>query len=97
MECIEAPYQLNHIYIINFGGHVYVSGTSENKNSKLVVLCLKHGKNHETTYTNYERCRNVTPCCGWEKVSNKLKQRKFSLETKKQMSISASKRKNVKM
>jgi hypothetical protein len=50
--------------LIKKRGHVFVEGTYENRDSKLVVFCPLHEQKHETTFYNYERSVTGMPCCG---------------------------------
>lgn len=73
-------------------GHIYVEGTYENQESRLVVFCPKHGTENGTTFNNYRRSRTGCACCGRERVSAALTNRQFSQQTKDLMSESAFKR-----
>lgn len=75
--------------LIKKRNHIYVNGTYENKKSVLVIFCNIHQIEHITTFSNYCRSRTGCPCCGKEQVSQKLKNRQFSVETLEKMSLSA--------
>jgi hypothetical protein len=77
---------------ITDNGHEYVSGDYQDRKSKLVVKCPKHGTTEHTTFYNYGRSRTGMSCCGKEQVSNKLTGREFSAETIQKMRNSALKR-----
>lgn len=61
--------------------HIFVSGTYENRQSKLTVYCPEHKITHETTFYNYNRSRTGLSCCGNSAKSEKLIGRVFSQET----------------
>lgn len=61
--------------------HIYIEGTYQDKNSRLVVFCPEHGTENVTTFTNYKRSLTGCKCCGREQVSSKLINRVFSPET----------------
>lgn len=56
----------------------------------LKVVCVSHSTEGnqpiETTYYKYLKARNGLPCCGKKSVSEKLKNRVFTQETKQKMS-----------
>jgi hypothetical protein len=71
-------------------GHIFISGTYENRQSKLIICCPHHGNQiFETTFYNYNRSRTGTPCCGKAQTSEKLKNRQFSEATLEKMKTSA--------
>ena len=69
--------------------HQFISGTYENKSSDFVIFCLQHKLKHKTTYSNYLRSKTGMPCCAKSQVSKKLKNRFFSIATKKKMQKAA--------
>lgn len=73
-------------------GHIFVTGTYENRDSVLIVWCPKHANEHSTTFYNYNRSQTGCPCCGREKVSKKLQNRQYSQETLDKMKAAASTR-----
>lgn len=73
-------------------GHIFVEGEYQTKQSPLIVWCPKHFHEHITTFTNYNRSRTGCPCCGKERVSQKLSNRLYSEETILRMSESARQR-----
>ena len=77
---------------IEENGHVFISGSYENRNSKLIIYCPKHNIESHTTFYNYNRSRTGCLLCGREQVSEKLTDRQFSEETHQKMIQSANKR-----
>ena len=77
---------------IEENGHVFISGSYENRNSKLIIYCPKHDIENNTTFYNYNRSRTGCLFCGREQVSEKLTDRQFSEETHQKMIQSANKR-----
>jgi hypothetical protein len=71
-------------------GHIFISGTYENRQSKLTICCPHHGNQIiETTFYNYNRSRTGAPCCGKAQTSEKLRNRQFSTATHQKMKMSA--------
>jgi hypothetical protein len=77
---------------IEANGHEFVEGEYKNRDSKLVIWCPEHNNEHSTTFYNYTRSRTGCPCCGKQRVSDKLKNRVYTPETLEKMQQSASKR-----
>ena len=83
-------------------GHLFVEGQYETRQSPLIVwlevfwiskkLLTKHFHEHVTTFTNYNRSRTGCPCCGKDRVSQKLSDRQYSEETLRRMSLAARER-----
>jgi Protein of unknown function (DUF723) len=72
--------------------HTIVSRQYETKQSPLIVWCPKHFHEHVTTFTNYNRSQTGCPCCGKDRVSQKLSNRQYSEETLRRMSLAARER-----
>jgi hypothetical protein len=82
------------LHLIEERGHEYIRGSFENRSSVLVIWCPVHGNEQITTFHNYNRSRTGCLCCGREQVSQLLKNRQFTEETRKKMCDSAQHRPN---
>lgn len=83
---------LKTLALIKERDHLFVSGTYENRKSKLTVYCPEHCVMHQTTFYNYNRSEAGLLCCGREIVRQKLTNRSFSQETLNKMAQSATAR-----
>jgi hypothetical protein len=51
--------------------HVVISGQYINANSKVTIRCNMHNESHETTFTNYKKCKTGLKCCGRARQSSR--------------------------
>jgi hypothetical protein len=72
--------------LIEKRGHIYIEGEFSNREAVLIVWCPIHDDEHSTTFHNYNRSKVGLPCCAKQRVSEKLKNRVITEETRKKIS-----------
>ena len=60
--------------------HIIQEGEYQNIDSPVLIYCLKHNYEHQTTYRNYKRSRTGMPCCSKERQKNALEARPRNLK-----------------
>ena len=55
--------------------HRIQKGEYQNRSSSVLIYCLKHGREHQTTFGNYKKSRTGMPCCSKERQKLALQAR----------------------